>query len=185
MMATSPMRSSRSTGVTSAIGSRTSSSLRSSIRAVTSTAGVSGGVSWEMSPSVTCGITVIVAFSRAGRPRSSSSTSTSGLSIGSIDLSRIACCSTSGTIVSTTSSRRAAGPMRASISWRGARPGRKPSIFARDARRFSTRSYVASTSSAGTSMVMPTWLLGNVSVTTDSAEGIGRILRTAECRYCF
>ena len=137
---TSPMRSSRSTGVISASGSRTSSSRRSSISSVTSTAGRSAGVSWETSPSVTCGITVIVAFSRAGRPRSSSSTSTSGLSIGSIDLSRIACCSTSGMIVSTTSSRSAAGPMRASISWRGARPGRKPSIFARDARRFSTRS---------------------------------------------
>ena len=173
------MRNSRSTGVISASGSRTSSSRRSSISSVTSTAGRSAGVSWETSPSVTCGITVIVAFSRAGRPRSSSSTSTSGLSIGSNDLSRIACCSTSGTIVSTTSSRSAAGPMRASISWRGARPGRKPSIFARDARRFRTRSYVASTSSAGTSMVMPTWLLGSGSVTTESSAGMRAILRSA------
>src|SRR5579859_3039690 len=75
-------------------------------------------------------------------------------------------------MVSTTSSRRAARPTRASTSWRGARPGRTPSIFAFDTRRLSTRSYVASTSSAGTSMVMPTWLFGSGSVSIESSAGI-------------
>ena len=51
---------------------------------------------------------------------------------------------------------------------RGARPGRKPSILAFEVKRLRTLSYVASTVSAGTSIVMPTWLLGSCSVTTES-----------------
>ena len=96
--------------------------------------------------------------------------------MGSSDFSLRAWRTTSGTMVSTTSSRRTAGPMRASTSERGARPGRNPSILALDVRRFRTLSYVASTVSAGTSIVMPTWLFGSFSVLTESGDAIKAIV---------
>src|SRR6266581_3673046 len=171
--AISPWRTSRSTGVISASGSRRSSRRRSSISSVTSCEWSGGStLILSMSPRSTAGITLIVAFSFAGFPRSSSRTSTSGLSIGSMDSLSSACRITSGTIVSTTSSRSTAGPSLASTSARGACPGRKPSIFAREANLFRTRSYVASTTAAGTSMFIPTWLLGRRSVTTDNSAAI-------------